>query len=278
MRLVPTDVSSSFNRRAPQAGLTLLGKAGFVAKGTVYLLAGLLTLRAAVEGGAPRDEHAAVRSVGVQPAGDVMLMVIGVGLGCYALFRLAQAIVGAEADSSRLKHASQRIARFASSLVHGALSVTAFELAGGHHSAGGEHEAQTWAGKLLAQPFGVPLLLAVGIGVAIAGAVQLILAVTASFQRELDLSRASSDERQWTIRLGRIGHAARGVVFAIMGVFAIRAALLSNAAEVEGMAGALRKLQTGPDGVVLLGAVAAGLALYGVFLLVSARHVRPRLC
>ena len=159
--------------------------------------------------------------------------------------------------------------------MHGGLAVTAFELARGGHSAGGEHEAQTWAGKLLAQPFGVPLLLAIGAGVVIAGAVQLVLAVTASFQRELDLSRARGDERRWTIRLGRIGHAARGIVFVIMGVFAIRAALLSNAAEALGMAGALRQLQPGPYGFLLLGAVAAGLALYGVFMLVSARYIRP---
>ena len=160
--------------------------------------------------------------------------------------------------------------------MHGGLAVTAFELAGGGHSAGGEHEAQTWAGKLLAQPFGVPLLFAVGAGIVIAGAVQL---VSSSDSRVSSASwifhEPAADERRWTIRLGRIGHAARGIVFVIIGVFAIRAALLSNAAEALGMAGALRKLQTGPYGAPLLGVVALGLALYGVFMLVSARYIRP---
>jgi hypothetical protein len=265
---------AGFDHSAPRAGLSLLAKIGFFAKGIVYLLAGLLTLRAAVEGGAPRDEHAAVRTIGVQPAGEVLLVLIGVGLGCYALFRLLQAILFRESGASFIQRAAKRVAHLASGLVHGGLALTALQLARGRHSAGGEHEAHTWAGRVLEQPFGPVLLIAIGGGVMIAGVVQLMNAVTAAFERELDLSRARPEERRWTIRLGRAGHAARGVVFVLMGVFAVRAALLANAAEVEGMGGALRKLQTAPYGIVLLGSVAVGLALYGVFMLVSARYVR----
>jgi hypothetical protein len=263
-----------FDHSAPRAGLTLLAKIGFLAKGVVYLLAGLLTLRAAVEGSAPRDEHAAVRTIGSQPAGDVLLVLVGIGLGCYALFRLIHAILVEESGPSPLHRAAKRVAHLASGIVHGGLALTAFQLARGRHSAGGEHEAQSWAGKLLEQPFGPILLLAIGGCVIIAGIVQLMQVVNPTFVRELDLSRARPEERRWTIRLGRAGHAARGVVFVIMGVFAARAGLLANAAEVEGMGGALRKLQMAPYGLVLLSLVAAGLALYGVFMLVSARYLR----
>jgi hypothetical protein len=277
MKPVPrTQPPSSFEHAAPRAAFSLVARIGFLAKGIVYLLAGLLTLRAAVEGGAPRDEHAAVQAIGAQPAGQVLLVLIGIGLGCYALFRVFQAILATKSATAAndLKDTAKRVGRLASGLLHGALAVTAVQLARGHHSGSGEHEAQTWAGKLLEQPFGSALLLVIGGGVLIAGVVQLVLAVTTAFRRELDLSRARSEERRWTIRLGRIGYSARGVVFVIMGVFAIRAAVLANAAEVEGMSGALRKLQTGPYGFVLLSAVATGLALYGVFMLVSSRYVR----
>jgi hypothetical protein len=271
---LPAHGTDGFDHSAPRAGLGLVAKVGFVAKGTVYLLAGLLTLRAAVEGGAPRDEHAAVRTIGVQPAGEVLLVVIGIGLACYALFRLIQAVFINEAGPSAFQRTGKRVAHLASGLVHGGLALTAFQLAGGRPTTGGEHEAQTWAGKLLEQPFGPVLLFAVGAGVAIAGVVQLVVAMTARFQRELDLSRARPEARRWTLRLGRIGHTARGVVFVIIGVFAVRAAFLRNAAEALGMGGALRELQTGPYGFVLLSAVAVGLALYGVFMLASARYLR----
>ncbi len=273
-RLLRAHPASSFDHAGPRAGFSLVAKFGFLAKGTVYLLAGLLTLRAAVEGGTPRDEHAAVRAIGEQPAGQVLLVLIGIGLGCYALFRLAQAALSTQDGASKLKDLGKRIGRLASGFLHVGLSVTAFQLARGRPSEGGEHAAQTWAGRLLEQPFGSALLVVIGGVVVIAGMVQLALAVTTAFQRELDLSRARAEERRWTIRLGRIGHFARGVVFVLMGVFAIRAALLGSAAEVEGMSGALRKLQTGPYGFVLLSSVAAGLALYGVFMLVSSRYVR----
>ena len=92
----PAHAASTLGPTTPRAGLTLLAKLGLVAKGTVYLSAGLLTLRAAVEGGTPQTNTRRCRTIGAQPAGQVLLVLIGVGLACYALFRLVQAIIGTD--------------------------------------------------------------------------------------------------------------------------------------------------------------------------------------
>jgi hypothetical protein len=73
---------------------------------------------------------------------------------------------------------------------------------------------------------------------------------------------------------GRVGHAARGVTFGITGVYLLVAALHQSPEEARGLAGALAALLEQPYGPVLLGVVAAGLAMYGLYMFVEARYRR----
>jgi H+/Cl- antiporter ClcA len=68
------------------------------------------------------------------------------------------------------------------------------------------------------------------------------------------------------------GHAARAIVFGLIGAFLVKAAVGYEPDEAIGIDGALRKLAQQPYGEVLLGAVAVGLIAYGVYCLVQARY------
>jgi hypothetical protein len=92
--------------------------------------------------------------------------------------------------------------------------------------------------------------------------------------KQLDLSRMSADTRRWFIRAARAGLAARGVVFALIGILLGQAALRKGPEESPGLQGALQTLRQQPYGAYLLGAVALGLAGYGIFELVRARYRR----
>jgi H+/Cl- antiporter ClcA len=81
-----------------------------------------------------------------------------------------------------------------------------------------------------------------------------------------------SDKRDWIISLGRMGFAARGVVFVLIGGFLILAAIRSSSSEVHGLGGALQALQQQPYGWVLLALTAIGLFAFGIFGLVQARY------
>jgi hypothetical protein len=59
-----------------------------------------------------------------------------------------------------------------------------------------------------------------------------------------------------------------------MGLFLILAAFRQEPGEAKGLAGALNTLAEQPYGPFLLGAVAAGLALYGLYMFVEARYRR----
>jgi hypothetical protein len=70
--------------------------------------------------------------------------------------------------------------------------------------------------------------------------------------------------------VGAIGHLARAVALAVVGLLIARAALFADARRAGGLDAALRVLgDTGP-GVVLLVVVAVGFAAYGTFCLADA--------
>jgi Domain of Unknown Function (DUF1206) len=76
-----------------------------------------------------------------------------------------------------------------------------------------------------------------------------------------------------------VGHAgrrrrllARAVVYALVGVFLIRAAAQYDPDEAVGIDGALQRLADQTFGPLLLGIVAAGVFAYGVFYFVRAAY------
>jgi hypothetical protein len=77
-----------------------------------------------------------------------------------------------------------------------------------------------------------------------------------------------------TTVVGVVGVLARGVVFSLIGIFLIKAAVEYEPQEAIGLDGALRKLVAQDHGRFLLGLVAAGLLAFGVFCLFQARYRR----
>lgn len=259
-------------RRAARPWVGPVARIGMAAKGVVYLLVGGMALRAASgRGGHVEDTHGAVETLGRQPFGDGLLVAVGAGLALFALWRVLQAILNLDGERG-LEGAAKRAGYAISAAVYGGLAVAALQLAVGGHSSGGG--SRIWAARVLAQPFGAVLLGAVGIGVAVYGLVHLWHAVTAHFRKHMDLSQLGRRAQTVVIWVGRAGTAARGIVFCVAGYHLVRAAVLTRPSEAKTSGGALRALAVGPHGDLLLGGTAAGLFLYGAFMLVQARLER----
>ena len=252
-----------------------LARAGYVAYGVVYALVGVLAVQAALGGGVGKtaSQEGALRQVLLAPFGRVLLGMIVIGLLAYAGWRLIQGILDPEDEGRDAKGIAKRVDHVLNGLFHAALAFSAAGLALGSGTGGGG-SPDDWTARLLAQPFGRWLAVIAGAVVVGAGLYQFYKAYIADFRDELKLGAMSARTKAWTTRSGRLGFAARGVVFGVVGVFLIQAALQTDPDEARGLGGALETLARQPFGPHLLGAVALGLVAYGVFMFVVARYRR----
>src|SRR5581483_10670879 len=222
-----------------------LARGGYVAKGVIYLLMGLLTVRVAVGlGGAVTDRHGALRAVSHEPFGHVLLALLTIGLAAYALWSLVRALLNPEHEEHDTGGVLTRLGYGAVAVSYAALALAAGREAMGSGSGGQSSDAtsQDWTARLLAQPFGTALVILVGLIVlGIAGLLSW-RAYTARFQRRLALGQLSGQARDAVILAGRCGYGALGVVFAIVGVFFIVAAVHQNPGDAKGLGGALWEL------------------------------------
>ena len=250
---------------------------GYVAKAIVYVVVGVLAARAAFgAGGRTTDSRGALTSIMEQPFGKALLALMALGLFGYAGWRLLAAVRDPEGKGTDAKGIGSRLGDAGKALAHAALGISAVRLVAGSGASNGGQGAQDWTARLLSVPLGRWLVGIVAAGVIAYAVYQLYRAYAAKLSKQLDLSSLSAAAATWTIRFGRFGLAARGVVFVLIGIFLIRAATQSDPSEARALSGALQELE-GQDSIPwLFGAVALGLVAYGLYQLVEARYRRIR--
>ncbi len=251
-----------------------MARFGYAAYGVEYVLVGVLSVRAAFGGGGETaGQEGALQTILLAPLGRVLLGLVALGLLGYAMWRLFQGVLDPDNEGGGAKGVIKRADHVANGLFHAALAVSVGRVALGT-GGGGDGGPDDWTATLLQQPFGRWLVGAVGAVVFAVGLFQLYRAYDARFMEELKPGEMDPREKRWTRRAGRLGHAARGVVFLVVGGFLAQAALQFDAQEARGLGGALSALAAQPFGPYLLGLVALGLVAFGLFMFVAARYRR----
>lgn len=252
-----------------------LARLGYLTKGIVYAIVGVLAVQAAFgAGGQTTDTKGALGTIASQPFGKFLLALLTVGLIGYVIWRFVQAVQDPEHKGDDAKGWATRLSYAVSGLIYASLAFTAIGLIRGSGGGGGGNSKQDWTARLLAQPFGQWLVGLVGALVIGFGFYQLYKAYKAKFRKKMKLHEMSPTEEAWATRIGRFGLGARGIVFCIIGFFLLQAARQSDASEVRGLDGALQSLAQQPYGPWLLGIVALGLIAYGIHMAVQARYIR----
>jgi hypothetical protein len=253
-----------------------LARFGYLAKGIVYAIVGILAVQAALgTGGKTTDTKGALGAIAAQPFGKFLLVLLVIGLIGYVVWRFIQAIKDPEHKRNDPQSLARRIGSAISGLIYAGLALSAIRLIMGSGGGGsGSSSQQDWTARLLSQPFGQWLVGLIGAFIVGFGFYQLYIAYKAKFRKEMKLREMSPTEETWATRLGRFGEAARGIVFIIIGFFLLQAARQSDASQVRGLDGALQALAEQPYGPWLLGIVALGLVAYGIHMGVQARYRR----
>lgn len=246
-----------------------LARAGLVARGVVYGIIGILALKLALgDGGKATDQEGALQTIAHQSFGELLLLLVAVGLGGYALWRLIRAAVGHGAEQT--DSTFERISALDSGIAYGLLCIVAVEIL--TSSGGGSGSTQQTTGGVLGWTGGTVLVGVAGailIGVAV---YQAYKGLSRKFLEDAKTEEMSEGVEKGYTALGVFGHVARAVVFALIGYGLIKAALDYNPQEAVGLDGALHELAHASYGPALLGLVAAGLIGFGAYSIVDSRY------
>jgi Domain of Unknown Function (DUF1206) len=249
-----------------------LARSGFVARALIYGIIGILAIKLALgDGGKAVNQQGALKTVAHQPAGKVLLILVAIGLAGYALWRLTRALLGHGPEDSDSRF--DRVAALGSGLVYAGLCAVAVEILLGSGGSGSGNTHKTTAG-VLGWPGGPWLVGIAGAALIGVGLYQGYRGISKDFLDDSKTEEMGPWTRDWIEWIGTFGHLARMVVFAMIGVFLIKAAIDFNPNKAVGVDGALAKLANHSYGPYLLGVVAAGLIAFGAYSLSDARYRR----
>ncbi len=246
---------------------------GYISRGIVYMLIGALSVMAALGvGGSTSDSSGAFSAVATKPFGEVLLWIVGLGMIGIVLWRLIQVIKDPEHTGNGAKSVFRRISNLISGIAYGILTYKAISIAMHAGSSSGSGSKKSMSAKLLAQPYGQWIIGIVGLIIMGFAIYQMYKAYTEKYTNKF--KRHEMSEKEWELgrKTGKLGLSARGIVFLIIGYFFIQTAVTADPNKTKGLDGALSKIASEPFGPWLLGIVAAGLFLYGVFQILKGKN------
>jgi type IV secretory pathway VirB2 component (pilin) len=245
-----------------------------MAQGILYLVVGSLAVQVATGDSEQADQKGALRAVLDQPAGRMLLGVLVVGLALHSLWRVTLAIRGEPGSDEDAGEVAKRIMHLGRAVVAASLTAAAAKVWFESRPSDSNSSAKEWTARVLEWNMGPLLVGGLGVALAVVGCWHLSKAFTHKFLDDLDLPRSSGVTKAITA-LGGAGWAARGSVYALVGWFLFQAARDHDANQAAGIDESLKRLLDKPAGPVLLGAVAVGLALFGIFRIIEGALRRP---
>lgn len=250
--------------------LVRAARAGYAAKGLTYVLMALLALQAATSASSAASTSGALGALTTAQSGGLLLLLIGLGLASYALWKLYLAIADPERRGWNMRATALVVA-----FTNGGFAVEAVNLALATTPSGSDTDAAVhWSRLVIAHPVGRIAIIIIGVCFVLYGLTELWRASRRAFDRHIRHMIMAAHTKRWLMAVCKFGIAARGVVFGLVGWFLVRAAVAADASEARDFGHSLNELRQQPLGRTLLCVVAFGLFAYAIYQFLRARYQR----
>lgn len=257
---------------AEHPAIVKLGRAGWFAKGIVYLLAGGLALLVVDQsfgwtrvaaGSKEASPTGAIKEVAQSTGGPVLLIALAIGMFLYAAWRIATAVLPGSTDAEGV---ATRAGYGVSAIMYTTFGVTALALARSRAAkVNGNKTVTDMTSRVMQHTAGRWVIGIAGVVVIGAGLYRFAKGLKSDVTDDVDMTNMSAERRRWTRRLGAIGEMGRGIAMGLIGFFLVRSAVSFKATEATGLDGALRRLALESWGIVVVAVVGLGLIAYGIF-------------
>ena len=269
MHSAPVADATRTARRASDSPVAhFLARAGLTARGVIYILVGWVAVLVALgQSSREADQQGALQLLAGKSYGLVSLWLLGIGFAAYALWRLSEAAFGVTGEPPG---AGPRLKSLARSVIYAGLAYLTFDVISGT-SRSQSRRQQDMTATAMQHPAGRWLVSLAGLIIVVCGLVLVAEGARRKFMKYLRTAQMSARMRRVVKLLGMTGTIARGLVFALVGVLVIDAAITHKASESGGIDKALLTLRDQPFGEFLMLLAALGLVVFGIYGLCEAR-------
>lgn len=271
--------AEEFAREHP--GLVRFARVGWLAKGLVYSLTGVLALLIGIRsvqgssttGDDEASQTGAIARIAENSSGAALLIVVAAGLVVYSLWRIVSVVLPAGND---VKAWLTRVGYVVSAITYLALALTAIAIVRQPGSSGDSEDSrvENFTRDLMDKSFGRAAVVIVGALLIAIAAAFVWNAVSASFAEQLLPGGVGPFSHRTIVVLGRIGWAGRAAMMALIGFLLASAAIRFDPDDAQGLDGSLRQAASSGPGTALVISVGAGLLVFGVFCAISAPKQR----
>jgi len=248
----------------------VLLRLGYVVRGLVYGVIGLLALKVALgAGGKITDAQGAIVAINESPLGNILLWVVLAGLLGYGLWGLIRAALDPIHQGATARSIATRVGYVISGVSYLLLALPTYALITAKgtraHSGAQTAQAQEITAMLLAKPWGAVAISLAGLIIVGVGLSHIYHAFRRDFDPQFQPNQLNQSQRRTMIQVARFGIAARGFTFALIGFFLLLAARFHDPHQARGLDGVLYQVLQQPAGSVLLSIVALGLIAFGIY-------------
>jgi uncharacterized protein DUF1206 len=247
--------------------LDVLARAGFAVMALLHVIIGAIAVALVLGAPGQAEPSGAIEQLAANPWGPAVMWAGFLGCAGLSLWQLSEATL-------RARHLprGERLGKLVSSgflsIAYGSVGLSFAGFAVGNRGDSGE-STRDFSTTLVHSPFGVPLLIGLGLTIIGIGVYFIVKGAGKKFKDELHYFEGTHRGHLVSV-LGVAGHIAKGVALILTGLLFVIAAATNDPGSSTGLDGSLKALQDHPFGPALLLAIGAGFIAYGAFALVRA--------